>query len=102
MSNGHRLFPGRKGIPAALEKAIACSLRRSYGLRARVRLGATCRRIFGKWFLVWKRFRRWALKGAFEKIFRVLSGGPDFEYALIDGTIIKVHRHGTGAKGGLR
>jgi hypothetical protein len=27
---------------------------------------------------------------------------PDFEYAMIDGTIIKVHRHGTGAKGGLR
>jgi transposase len=57
---------------------------------------------FGKWFSVWKRFRRWALKGVFEKIFRVLSGDPDFEYALIDGTIIKVHRHGTGAKGGLR
>jgi transposase len=57
---------------------------------------------FGKWFSVWKRFRRWALKGVFEKIFRVLSGDPDFEYAMIDGTIIKVHRHGTGAKGGLR
>jgi transposase len=46
--------------------------------------------------------RRWALKGVFEKIFGVLSGDPDFEYALIDGTIIKVHRHGTGAKGGVR
>jgi putative transposase len=57
---------------------------------------------FGKWFSVWKRFRRWALKGVFEKIFKVLSGDPDFEYAMIDGTIIKVHRHGTGAKGGLR
>jgi transposase len=57
---------------------------------------------FGKWFSVWKRFRRWALKGVFEKIFGVLCGDPDFEYALIDGTIIKVHRHGTGAKGGLR
>jgi len=57
---------------------------------------------FGKWFSVWKRFRRWALKGVFEKIFIALSGDPDFEYAMIDGTIIKVHRHGTGAKGGLR
>ena len=56
---------------------------------------------FGKWFSVWKRFRRWALKGVFETIFTTLSGDPDFEYALIDGTIIKVHRHGTGAKGGL-
>lgn len=56
---------------------------------------------FGKWFSVWKRFRRWALKGVFEKIFTALSGEPDFEYALVDGTIIKVHRHGAGAKGGL-
>ncbi|RDI57231.1 hypothetical protein DES45_107148 [Microvirga subterranea] len=36
-----------------------------------------------------------------EHIFHALSGDPDFEYALIDGTIIRVHQHGTGAKGGL-
>ena len=57
---------------------------------------------FGNWFSVWKRFRRWALKGVFERIFAALSGDPDFEYALIDGTIIRVHQHGTGAKGGLK
>jgi transposase len=57
---------------------------------------------FGNWGSVWKRFRRWALKGVFERIFAALSGDPDFEYALIDGTIVKVHRHGAGAKGGLK
>jgi transposase len=57
---------------------------------------------FGNWFSVWKRFRRWAEKGVFERIFVALSGDPDFEYALIDGTIVKVHRHGTGARGGLK
>ncbi len=57
---------------------------------------------FGKWYSVWKRFRRWALKGVFERIFAALSEDPNFEYALIDGTIVKVHRHGTGAKGGLK
>jgi hypothetical protein len=39
------------------------------------------------------------VKGVFERRFKVLSGDPDFEYALIDGTIVRVHQHGTGAKG---
>jgi hypothetical protein len=52
-----------------------------------------------KWSSVWKRFRRWAKKGVFERIFAALSRDADFEYAFIDGTIVKVHRHGTGAKG---
>lgn len=57
---------------------------------------------FGNWFSVWKRFRRWALKGVFERLFAALSDDPDFEYAIIDGTIVRVHQHGTGAKGGLK
>ena len=70
-----------------------------------VRAGAPWRDLpsrFGKWGTVWKRFRRWAEKGVFERIFAALSKDPDFEYALIDGTIVKVHRHGTGARGGLK
>ena len=69
-----------------------------------VRTGAPWRDLpprFGKWGTVWKRFRRWAEKGVFERVFQALSGDPDFESALIDGTIVKVHRHGTGARGGL-
>jgi len=68
-----------------------------------VRTGAPWRDLpaaFGKWSSVWKRFQRGALKGVFERIFEALSHDPDFEYALIDGTIVKVHRHGQGAKGG--
>jgi transposase len=57
---------------------------------------------FGQWNSVFQRFRRWALKGEFEKIFSTLSGDPDFEYVMIDGTIVRVHQHGAGAKGGLR
>ena len=44
-------------------------------------------------------FRRWALKGVFERVVKELSGAPNFEYAVIDGTIVKVHRRGTGGKG---
>jgi transposase len=56
---------------------------------------------FGSWNTVFRRFRRWAQAGVFERLFQILSGDPDFEYALLDGTIIRVHQHGTGAKGGL-
>src|ERR1700691_4935330 len=57
---------------------------------------------FGNWNSIFKRFRRWALKGTFERVFSSLSGDPDFEYAMIDGTIVRVHQHGAGAKGGLK
>jgi len=55
---------------------------------------------FGNWNSVFQRFRRWALKGVFARLFEVMSADPDFEYAMIDGTIVRVHQHGTGAKGG--
>ena len=57
---------------------------------------------FGKWNTVFKRFREWVKLGVFERIFQALSDEPDMEFAMIDGTIIKVHRHGQGAKGGLK
>jgi transposase len=47
---------------------------------------------FGQWGSVWKRFRRQALKGVFERIFAALSEDPESEYALIDGAIVKVQR----------
>ena len=57
---------------------------------------------FGLWNSIFRRFRRWATKGVFDSVFKELSGEPDFEYAMIDGTIVRVHQHGTGAKGGLK
>ena len=70
-----------------------------------VRTGAPWRDLpvcFGCWNSAFRRFRRWSRKGVFEKIFNVLSGDPDFEYAIVDGTIVRVHQHGAGAKGGLK
>jgi transposase len=57
---------------------------------------------FGNWNSVFVRFRRWAEKGVFDRIFKALSDDPDFEYVIVDGTIVRVHQHGTGAKGGLK
>jgi transposase len=57
---------------------------------------------FGNWNTVFKRFRHWVKSGVFKRIFEAVSDDPDMEYAMIDGTIVKVHRHGQGAKGGLK
>ena len=46
-----------------------------------VRAGAPWRDLpagFGKWYSVWKRFRRWALGGVFERVFEALSGRSRF------------------------
>jgi transposase len=69
-----------------------------------VRVGGPWRDLppgFGEWNSVFRRFRRWAQRGVFQRIFEAVSSDPDFEYALIDGTIISVHQKASGAKGGL-
>jgi transposase len=71
----------------------------------RVRTGSPWRDLpqaFGEWNSVFQRFRRWAKKGVFERLFELLSEEPDFEYALIDGTIVSVHQKASGARGGLK
>ena len=71
----------------------------------RVRTGLPWRDLpdeFGNWNSVFQRFRRWVAAGVFERVFERLSDEPDFEYALIDGTIVTAHQKASGAKGGLR
>ena len=69
----------------------------------RVRTGLPWRDLpegFGKWNSVFQRFRRWVKGGVFERVFACLSGEPDFEYALVDGTIVTAHHKASGARGG--
>ena len=43
-----------------------------------------------------------AVQTIFKRLFDACSDEPDLEYALVDATIVKVHRHGQGAKGGRK
>ncbi len=95
------LLPGKAGDPGRTSSDNRLFLEAVLWM---VRTGAPWRDLpeaFGSWNTVFRRFRRWAQAGVVERLFQSLSGDPDFEYALIDGTIIRVHQHGTGAKGGL-
>src|ERR1700693_382166 len=57
--------------------------------------------IFGDWNSVWRRFRRWAIAGVWDRILAALADDPDFESIIIDGTIIRAHQHAAGGKGGF-
>ncbi len=57
---------------------------------------------FGEWNSVFRRFSRWSAKGVWHRIFAAMSDDPDFEYLIVDSTIIRAHQHAAGAKkGGL-
>src|SRR3954447_1211356 len=57
---------------------------------------------FGNWNSVFTRFRDWVKADVWQRLFDAVSDDPDLEYALVDATIVKVHRHGQGAKGGRK
>ena len=42
---------------------------------------------------------RWSRKGVRQGVFNALAQDADNEYAMIDGTIVRTHRHAAGAKG---
>jgi transposase len=59
---------------------------------------------FGKWFSVYRQFRRWTLAGLWELILVALNESeavPD-SVQMIDSTIIRAHHCAAGAKGGLK
>jgi transposase len=96
------LLPGKVGDPGASGRDNRLFVEAVLWI---ARTGAPWRDLpneFGNWFTAYTRFWRWAKKGVWERLFKILADDPDFEYVLIDATHIRVHQHGTGAKGGLK
>ncbi len=58
--------------------------------------------LFGEWNSVFRRFSRWSAKGVWQRMFEALSDDPDFEYLIVNSTIVRAHQHASGAKGGLK
>ena len=70
-----------------------------------VRTGAPWRdlpEVFGVWNSVFRRFNRWSQKGVWRRMFEAMADDPDFEYLIVDSTIVRAHQHASGAKGGLK
>ena len=55
---------------------------------------------YGPWKSVYTRFRRWSRSGLWDKIFSHISKNCNNKCNMIDSTVIKVHQHASGTKGG--
>lgn len=58
--------------------------------------------VFGNSNSVFVRFSRWSKSGVWDRLFAAMRDAPDFEYIMIDSTIVRAHQHAAGKKGGLR
>src|SRR5258708_30163927 len=48
---------------------------------------------FGDWNSVFRRFSRWSIKGVWWLLLDAMSDDPDFEYLIVDSTIVRAHQH---------
>ncbi len=96
------LLPGKPGDPGRTSKDNRLFVNAVLWI---AKTGAPWRDLperFGEWNSVWRRFSRWSKSSVWEKVLQALGGDPDLEEVLLDSSIIRVHQHAAGAKGGKR
>ena len=96
------LLPGKKGDPGRSGADNRLFVEAILWL---VRTGVPWRdlpAVFGHWNSIFMRFSRWSKAGVWDRLFEAMADDPDFEYILIDSTIVRTHQHAAGKKGGLK
>lgn len=91
------LLPGRKDTAGVTAKDNRLFLNAVIWI---ARSGAPWRDLperYGNWNSTWRRFRRWAKNGVWEKVFKEVRLEPDWEEIMIDSTTVRVHQHAAGA-----
>jgi transposase len=86
------------GRPDQKGSTTGCSWKACCGLCVPALPGVIFRRCSGDWNSVFRRFSRWSIKGVWWRIFEAMSDDPDFEYLIVDSTIVRAHQHAAGAK----
>ena len=93
------LLPGRVGDPGVTAKDNRLFINAVLWI---AKTGAPWRDLperLGNWNSVWRRFDRWAQKGVWRRVFEALPD-PDWEWLILDSTVIRAHQHAAGKKGG--
>ena len=102
--SGLRLgFLASPAIRVAAGRITAALSKRFFGLPAPARLGGICILNLGGGIRSFGAFAAGRRRVFSRSLFKALSDDNRIsEYAMIDGTIVRVHQHGAGAKGGLK
>jgi transposase len=51
---------------------------------------------YGSWWAVHQRFKEWSHKGIWEALFEKIQHCPDYEFTMIDATIVRAHACSAG------
>ena len=57
---------------------------------------------FGNWKSVYNRFRNWALKDVWVRVFLELRIDVEDTASIVDGSVVRAHQDASGGKGGSR